>query len=372
MKTTPIHRITLTLAAAWLLAPALQAQGPLMPTGAPAATMKTLAQIEPRTPISALPFLITQPVSYYLTANLECSIPGTNGITVAASRVTIDLRGFSIINRAPLPTGSGIRQFAPACGLSVCNGMIENWRDPGEAGLRADGPGAQATDVAARYNGDGLSVASAARVERCTALNNASQGIIAASGAVVRACCASGNANGVTVGPDSLVENVVIVANNHGMYAYRGSLVRGCVVASNAYDGVYLVEGGLICDCVLEGNGEDGIELGATCTARDNHCRANGRTGINVLYAGNTLDGNTVVDNGVNLGYPSGRTGILVNGAGNLIVRNRLSSNQTTEVNIASGNVVGTVMPPAPTATPIIGNAGGGFGTTDPFANVVY
>src|ERR1700722_17008335 len=40
-------------------------QGSLTPPGAPAPTMLTLSQIEPRTPISSLPFNITRPGSYY-------------------------------------------------------------------------------------------------------------------------------------------------------------------------------------------------------------------------------------------------------------------------------------------------------------------
>jgi len=36
--------------------PTVFAQGGLAPPGAPTPTMKTLAQIEPRTPISSLPF----------------------------------------------------------------------------------------------------------------------------------------------------------------------------------------------------------------------------------------------------------------------------------------------------------------------------
>src|ERR1051325_5982475 len=76
------------------------AQGNLAPPGAPAPTMKSLAQIEPRTPISSLPFSITQPGSYYLSGNLT----GTTGITIAASGVTLDLNGFELVGGA----GSGI------------------------------------------------------------------------------------------------------------------------------------------------------------------------------------------------------------------------------------------------------------------------
>ena len=44
--------------------------GPLDPPGPPAST---LPQVEPRTPISALPFTITQPGSYFLTQNVTAS-----------------------------------------------------------------------------------------------------------------------------------------------------------------------------------------------------------------------------------------------------------------------------------------------------------
>jgi len=37
------------------------AQGPLTPSGAPEPTMNTLGQVEPRTPISSLPYTIDQP-----------------------------------------------------------------------------------------------------------------------------------------------------------------------------------------------------------------------------------------------------------------------------------------------------------------------
>src|SRR5438067_2486739 len=75
----------------------LLAQGNLTPSGAPAPSMKTLAQIEPRQPISAIGYNITAPGSYYFTTNLT---GGTNGIVIASDNVTIDLNGFTL-------TGSG-------------------------------------------------------------------------------------------------------------------------------------------------------------------------------------------------------------------------------------------------------------------------
>jgi hypothetical protein len=71
--------LSLTLVAAGTIF----AQGPLTPPGAPAPTMKTLVQVEPRTPVSSLPFSITEPGSYYLTTSLtgnaDASQPMTNG-----------------------------------------------------------------------------------------------------------------------------------------------------------------------------------------------------------------------------------------------------------------------------------------------------
>src|SRR5208282_3674210 len=82
------------------------AQGSLTPPGAPAPTMITLSQIEPRTPISSAPFTITNPGSYYLTTNVTVS--SGNGIIIAASDVTLDLGGFTIFSTDPANTGQGI------------------------------------------------------------------------------------------------------------------------------------------------------------------------------------------------------------------------------------------------------------------------
>jgi hypothetical protein len=82
------------------------AQGPLTPPGAPAPTMKTLDQIEPRTPIGSAPFSITTAGSYYLTGNL--TVTTGNAISITADDVTLDLNGFTISSTASPASGIGV------------------------------------------------------------------------------------------------------------------------------------------------------------------------------------------------------------------------------------------------------------------------
>ena len=98
-------------------------QGVLTPPGAPAPTMKSLAQIEARTPISSAPFTITNPGSYYLTANL--SVSSGNAITIATNCVTLDLNGFSIFSTAASATGTAILLNGTLRNITIANGFIQ-------------------------------------------------------------------------------------------------------------------------------------------------------------------------------------------------------------------------------------------------------
>lgn len=94
--------------------PTVRAQGPLTPPGAPAATMKTLDQVEARTVVNAVntptdgasAFAITQPGSYCPTGNLTVLSGNTTGIS--ASAVTLDLNGFTIASTGAVANGKTI------------------------------------------------------------------------------------------------------------------------------------------------------------------------------------------------------------------------------------------------------------------------
>ncbi len=103
-------------------------QGSLTPPGAPAPTMKTLDQIETRTPIST-PYTISTPGSYYLTTNVLVGIH--DAIIIAANNVTLDLNGFTISSiESPASTGSGIKVGTSGSGavmnVTILNGFISS------------------------------------------------------------------------------------------------------------------------------------------------------------------------------------------------------------------------------------------------------
>lgn len=129
----------LAAAAAWGLLWAgttiAQAQGSLSPPGAPAATMKSLDQIEPRTVITNLPWTASAPGGYVVDRNL--SLASGTGISVTASDVTIDLNGF-VLTGDPLGGGHGIHVATDADNVTIKNGVLRDWGADGLHAARTD------------------------------------------------------------------------------------------------------------------------------------------------------------------------------------------------------------------------------------------
>jgi hypothetical protein len=215
----------------------VHAQGALTPSGPPAPTMKTLSQIEPRTPISSLPFTITSAGSYYLTTNLT-GVAGANGITVQASGVTIDLRGFALAGVAG--SLNGLTVSSAESGLSIFGGVVESW------------------------GGAGVSAA---------------------------------NASGSHFSQLILSQN-----SSHGLVAGTNSVVRDCVATGNSGDGLDLTSSCLAEDNNCQTNSLCGIHvLGNTCRVEGNLVGTNGTSGLQVdgsqnLIVKNSADNNAVAN----------------------------------------------------------------------------
>jgi len=126
MKTDLNTQVVCTLSLTLFLSSigSILGQGSLTPPGAPAPTMKSLSQIEARTPIPTAPFTVLQSGSYYLTTNIVVS--SGDAVTISANNVTLDLNGFSISSTAPSAAGMGINLGATRrqTNITILNGFI--------------------------------------------------------------------------------------------------------------------------------------------------------------------------------------------------------------------------------------------------------
>ena len=263
---------------ATIMVPALTVAGNLEPTAPPGPTMKTLDEVEPRTPIKAgdLPMTINTPGSYYLAENITTT---TGGIDIYADGVSLDLSGFTLAGG----TGDGI--YIEANNVSVTNGTITGWDNSGVNGLEASN--SIFTNLRLYNNGgDGLSSGNGSIIKDCVARDNTNTGISGENGVVVSNCIAYSNSNdGIRVSDDAIV--------------------RGCTALQNTNDGIQIRYRCLIENNTLNSNGT-GIHAFTSSTPPppngDNRIKSNlicnNTTGLDIdtpanYVADNIVKGNT-------------------------------------------------------------------------------
>ena len=265
------------------------AQGSLNPPGPPAPIMKSLAQIEPRTPISALPYTISQPGSYYLTTNL--SYAAGNAITVTATNVSIDLNGFALTGGGTNSPYTGISSTGAS--LAVRNGIISGWLygasaagpnnnfegllfslgAPAGAGVHLTGGGNRVVGCDFQKWGGVLATGSGDAVLDCSVFGSSvAPGLSVNDGCTISRCTVSfGGGMGIVAGRSSTISQCNAYFNDTGISTtqYNACLIVGCSAVGNNVDGIDSGDRTTIMNCSASENGFSGITTGQNCTVKD-------------------------------------------------------------------------------------------------------
>src|ERR1022692_2569736 len=339
------------------------AQGSLTPPGAPAPTMKTLDQIEARTPIDSAHtpgdannlFVITNAGSYYLTGNIT-GVSGKNGIVINADDVTLDLNGFALIG-----VGGSLRGiFVPLThrNLRIYNGIAHNWGVNGmncTNGINCQfdhllisqsngflcGPGCVINSVSVDGNGSGgfttgdhctltgcsatgnltgFTLGSNCTIMASTAVGNGGGGINAGPYCTIIGCTATTNTgNGIITSSDCTIKDCTVSSNHSvGIYTAVRCLIVNCTANSNGNDGIYCDGHSTVKLCNASSNTRSGIEAAGDCLISENQFNNNILNGIYTSGNSNRVDSNHINYNG---GY-----GILSSGT-DWVIRNTSGNN---------------------------------------------
>lgn len=376
------------LALASLTVTAIVLAGPLNPPPGPISpTFKTLADVEPRTPISPATtpgdnssvYVISQPGSYYLTGNVTAPADKI-AISVTAPDVTIDLNGFTVSGGSTGIQGPAATVSAP---ITILNGTVRDAAGHGIDLLQAGM--ARVEKVQVLFCGSyGIATARSSGVIDCAVEGCGGSGIACGEAAIVQRCRAIQNgAMGIMVQGRGRVIDCVASSNAHsGVRAQGvGCLVTGTTSSYNDQSGFLLGAFTTIEDCTAYGNQSLGIGADAHSTVRQCRALSNRYQGIVVTdYC--TVVGNAARGNGS--GNPANIAGIWLNGIGsraesnesagndygifisgtdNLVVRNSCSANPAGNYHTIGGNEL----------APIVTNPGSSnFSTATEWSNFAY
>jgi len=270
--------------------------GPVTPTG------KTTDQIEPRVDLLNAPasanitsdannqYIINNPGSYYLSANLV--VTKANAINIAASGVTLDLRGFELAGTGAADAGTGISVASGVQRVSVSDGTLHGVFHAIDAHLAnacrfSRLIATQCVDIA-------FLCGPSTTMEFCVARNNSAMGFDLDNASVLSDCIADSNAgSGIQVGDSSIITRCVAYNNtgNSAISTGVGCTLSDCQAVQNGTSTLSLVaaidapDNSVLTRCAAVGNyATYGISLGFGSVATQ--CIANENIGNDLISAG--------------------------------------------------------------------------------------
>jgi parallel beta-helix repeat protein len=251
--------------------------------------MKTLDQVEPRTPISSVPYTISSPGSYYLAASL--AVTSGVAVTIGSDDVSLDLNGFRISNSGNAG-GDYCVSVPNAFRVNVSNGILLGGRS------------------SAYVNNSPQTILSGLLISGAT-----SSGVFIdddCTNAVIRNCVITGTTGtGIYVddrNPGTCIEHNIISGWGWGIFIHGGGAgirVLGNSVTGFSYKGIYPYSA-------------------ATLEIKENLVRGN--SAIEAISITGFCDGSLVKNN-----YLSGSgVGLLVYGSDYLLIDNNTIYAPTT------------------------------------------
>ncbi|HKQ48221.1 MAG TPA: hypothetical protein VJZ71_09150 [Phycisphaerae bacterium] len=324
------------------------------PAGPVAPTMKDLATVEPRTPISFIPLTISGPGSYYLTRDLT-GTAGAHGIIIASSDVSLDFRGFTI--RGIPGSLNGVHVSGARSRIRIENGNATGWGGDGINTLTSDKT--QVIMFMSQGNGgSGVNTNGGTTVLYMSCNNNTGPGLSIGDKCICKdaECCGNGQ-DGIRTGSGCKIEDCVASSNGgNGINAGAGSIVTICDTQSNDANGISAAVGCSVTNCNVRSNTAHGIEAAGQCLVLENNATANA-TGIRVFSSstgGTRVESNNAAFNttfNFDIASPA-----------NFIVKNS-SAGPGTGYNIVAGNDFGAI---------ISLGGGGPFTVANTWANFDY
>jgi len=262
---------------------------------------KALAGGVTRSDAPGFPVTIDRRGSYVLTSNLTVPDAGTTAIDIRASKVNLDLGGFTIqgpvackgvpaMDCAPAGKGDGIHSARDTEQVAIRYGFVKGM---GDDGVELLGYGSMVQSVKAMENGDvGLRINNHGSVLESAAERNGGHGVEAGGFAKIRNTRSYGN-GGTGIKGKTQSDISECISYKNGEHGFTAGLTAS-FVRNSAYD-----------------NRGDGIKGGTATSARANTVNFNGGWGIRLgrsgRYGENQISGNSLgtveggLDEGSNL-----------------------------------------------------------------------